>query len=523
MNTKIQISSGFERIAAITILLGLSLGSSTFADSFYNIQAYNLQVGSGNSQTDKTLSVGTNNSLSYSSDSLAVGTANYGYFYNSGLFGSLNIVTNTTDSGTFGTFNYVDGTYQSIVVGTNNNVSDLTNGAVIGKGLSAGGQDGSLTIGRYNITGGTNMLFTIGNGNYSSESNSSSGDYFFHNALTIDQDGTMSLYGSESTTSTISINPNVPSITIDGAQVLTTGGAFNVNTSGQATIATAYGQSMLVGRQLGSGYSYPAGIFQAITDNGNGSANYYFQGITGGPSGTTNFSVRADGYGYFAGSVGIGTSNPAAWLDVNGKAIVRNNMKIFGASEGWAEGLTVIQASGWGGIRLTRNDPDTGNYTGNWAIGYNASTGNDFSISTFSNGAQYDGALHISNTTRNVGIGTTNPLNKLQVNLTATGGISLGTYNSTTAPGVIRFVGATGADGTWNGGNISGGDNGSSGMAIINTSAGSGNSQDVAFYTHLNGVQSSQKMLIKSDGTVLIAKRQGDIVMGEFGNPGSND
>lgn len=58
------------------------------------------------------------------------------------------------------------------------------------------------------------------------------------------------------------------------------------------------------------------------------------------------------------------------------------------------------------------------------------------------------------------------------------------------------------ADGTWNAGNITGGDNGAAGMAIINTTAGSGNSQDVAFYSHLNGAQSSLKMIIKSDGKV---------------------
>ncbi|HXH29468.1 MAG TPA: tail fiber domain-containing protein [Bacteriovoracaceae bacterium] len=102
----------------------------------------------------------------------------------------------------------------------------------------------------------------------------------------------------------------------------------------------------------------------------------------------------------------------------------------------------------------------------------------------------------------NVGIGTGNPLSKLHVNLTATGGISLGAYNSTTTAGVMRFVGVTGTDGTFNGGNISGVNNGAAGMAIINTSAGTGNSQDVAFYTHLNGSQSSQKMILTSAGNV---------------------
>jgi len=51
----------------------------------------------------------------------------------------------------------------------------------------------------------------------------------------------------------------------------------------------------------------------------------------------------------------------------------------------------------------------SGNYNGNWGLGYNINTANDFSISTNYNGNQYDGVFHISNATRNVGIGTTSP------------------------------------------------------------------------------------------------------------------
>jgi len=297
--------------------------------AIYSETFYQLQVGTGNSQTDRTLAVGVNNGLSYSADAFAVGTGNFGYLYNSGMFGSLNVVTDTTDSGVFGNLNHVDGASQSLVVGSNNDVGELTNGAVIGHGLSAGSQNGSLTIGSYNLAMGSDTLFTIGNGYYSTESNASSSDYFFHNALTIDNEGVMNFYGSEETSPSIVINPNVPEITINGVSIsnsasLPGGGAFSVGSNGQASVATGFGQSMFVGREMGGTYSYPAGIFQAITDNFNGSANYYFQGITGGPSGSTNFSVRADGYGYFAGSVGIGTAIPLASskLDVNGATVV---------------------------------------------------------------------------------------------------------------------------------------------------------------------------------------------------------
>ena len=91
------------------------------------------------------------------------------------------------------------------------------------------------------------------------------------------------------------------------------------------------------------------------------------------------------------------------------------NVKVFAVDAGWAEGIAVVKPVGWSGIRLTRNDPAGGNYNGNWALGYNVATGNDFSISTNNGGIQYDGLFHISNTNRNVGIGTTAPSTKLHV------------------------------------------------------------------------------------------------------------
>ena len=114
----------------------------------------------------------------------------------------------------------------------------------------------------------------------------------------------------------------------------------------------------------------------------------------------------------------------------------------------------------------------------------------------------YSHAQNAFPSTGNVGIGTTTPLNQLEIRLTSTGGISLGAWNQPPTAGAMRFVGTTGSNGTFNGGNIIGGDNGAAGMAIINTINGAGLSQDVAFYTHLNGFQSAQKMLITSDGNV---------------------
>ena len=85
------------------------------------------------------------------------------------------------------------------------------------------------------------------------------------------------------------------------------------------------------------------------------------------------------------------------------------NVKIFALDASWAEGIAIVKPAGWSGIRLTRNDPAGGNYLGNWAIGYNGSSGNDFDLSTQNGSGFYQGVFHISNSTLGVGIGTLSP------------------------------------------------------------------------------------------------------------------
>ncbi|QEC79308.1 hypothetical protein [Mucilaginibacter ginsenosidivorax] len=99
-------------------------------------------------------------------------------------------------------------------------------------------------------------------------------------------------------------NAQTKTVTVDANDVL--------NNNTKIVAQTSLGQSFFTGHQLGSTYSYPAaGIFRAWTDQPTGSANYYYDGLT---NGTINFSVRADGQGYFAGNVGIGTNAPTAKL-----------------------------------------------------------------------------------------------------------------------------------------------------------------------------------------------------------------
>ncbi|WP_162996862.1 hypothetical protein [Mucilaginibacter kameinonensis] len=99
--------------------------------------------------------------------------------------------------------------------------------------------------------------------------------------------------------------------------------ALNNNT--KIVAQTSIGQSFFVGHQLGNTYSYPgAGIFRAWTDQPVGSANFYYDGVT---NGLINFSVRADGQGYFSGNMGLGTTSPASKLHVY---VANNGLNIIG-------------------------------------------------------------------------------------------------------------------------------------------------------------------------------------------------
>ena len=96
----------------------------------------------------------------------------------------------------------------------------------------------------------------------------------------------------------------------------------NGNLNGNIYMATSNGQSFFTGHQTGSSYGYPSGIFKAVTDNPYGGSNVYYEGIS---AGVTNFLVRANGEGYFAGGIGVGTQNLSSKLTVAGGDIKAYN------------------------------------------------------------------------------------------------------------------------------------------------------------------------------------------------------
>jgi hypothetical protein len=130
----------------------------------------------------------------------------------------------------------------------------------------------------------------------------------------------------------------------------------------------------------------------------------------------TNTNIGAEAMDLVFQTTNNGSLQERFRITSNGKTLNKGNVKIFGTDEAWAENLVLIKSSGWGGLRISRNDPATGNFNGNWALGYNAGTGNDFTLTNSYDGLQYDGIIHASASTRNVGIGTLNPTHKLTVN-----------------------------------------------------------------------------------------------------------
>jgi len=158
-------------------------------------------------------------------------------------------------------------------------------------------------------------------------------------------------------------------------------------TNGAVDVATTFAGPFFSGRQLGAGYASPNAIFNASTANPTGSSNFFYKGTT---SGTLTSSIRADGQGYFAGNVGIGTTVPLRSLDIENPT---NSAEVV---------LGVID-----GLANNRK----------WNLVVNGGTGIGQSLHfRLLNDAGTGGTVAMTMTpTGNVGIGTTVPTEKLTV------------------------------------------------------------------------------------------------------------
>lgn len=211
----------------------------------------------------------------------------------------------------------------------------------------------------------------------------------------------------------------------------TTNPAYPLDVNGGMNAATVNGTAMFTGHQLGGTYAYSDAIFKAVTDNPNGSANYYFQGLAGSK---TNFSVRADGQAYFAG--GINSGSYSFISSYRGSSNNFTNLFMGGALVDNGNGSYTVQTDGgsnyFAAIRMDNSGGNAG------AINFYTAGSSGGSSYTIPN-SQLPSYQRMTIVGSNVGIGTSFPGAKLEVNgnirLTSGSGASMtypdGTVQST--------------------------------------------------------------------------------------------
>ncbi len=253
-------------------------------------------------------------------------------------------------------------------------------------------------------------------------------------------------------------------------QTNTNNGAYNVKVVGNAagTSATAYAVYYYQPTYNGNGSFHTVQI-----DGGNSAASWSNSGTTASDPGSASSTVQWGTQSFamqstalFNGNVGIGTTSPGFLLDVNGAAAIANNNSIYFRNSSNTADSGIKETSS---NILTLTGPNGG------AIYLNNHTG------TATNLAVLDGG--------NVGIGTTGPVNTLDVAGTgihiASGVPSATTYQLYNNGGTL----------TWNGTALSAG--GGSGT-VTSSSAG-----QVAYY--------------QSTGTTVIGTSTMNIVGGQIG------
>jgi hypothetical protein len=227
-------SSAVWRSLLFVALLNSTTTSTIFADPPWNLEvgANNnfgsypqMALGDDNDMADgndwfgfNIFALGNGNWLNSadSSNLLLLGTLNGSEgASNTLLTGTLNTVwSGTTNSLVVGNANDLEQVFESLVVGGNNQAGYFQNGALIGYGLVSNSGT-SVIIGRYNA--GSPGPFTIGNG---------TSDSARKNALTLEDNGKLSLFGTGA--NTITLDPSNSEIKINGQSILASNASGNV-------------------------------------------------------------------------------------------------------------------------------------------------------------------------------------------------------------------------------------------------------------------------------------------------------
>ncbi len=227
-----------------------------------------------------------------------------------------------------------------------------------------------------------------------------------------------------------------------GGQAIT--GSGSANTVSLFTGTTTIGNSVISqsGNNVGIGTASPS---FPLTVNGTASAtSYCISGancISAWPSGSgsSQWTTSGSSIYYNTGNVGIGTTSPAALLDVNGAVITRSQVPAISY-------LGDIDTAKWssklGGYELSFGRDNGGVGFDAWTV-YGRTFGSTVRF-TPNNGLETYGETHLATNGGDVGIGTTSPGATLEVNgsvkLSANSGGSItfqdGTVQSTAYTGV---------------------------------------------------------------------------------------